>query len=90
MIISHCQTILTHSFNESNNWKISKAYTEGYRTVKTKQSKTKTLRPFNRKDSFFLSNQRPDEDKTQNLFSRQITLKAQKNLFLQFFLRVDQ
>lgn len=43
----------------------------------------KTLNFFNREGSGFLSNQGPDKrQNTKSLFSRQITLKAKKNLYL--------
>lgn len=48
----------------------------------------KTLSSFTKEDSIFLSNQRFDQDKTQNLFSRQITLN--KILVYNFLLRADQ
>lgn len=48
----------------------------------------KTLSSFTRENSIFLSNQRFDQDKTQNLFSRQITLN--KILIYNFVLRADQ
>lgn len=48
----------------------------------------KTLSSFTKEDSIFLSNQRFDQNKTQNLFSRQITLN--KILVYNFLLRADQ